>query len=143
MVYGYCMNASEVRKNWSVTIDSVVHEKPAFISRTHDNVAMIDESLLAKLLTNYKLNVLIEQEDDGSYTAYSEELQLVENDVDRSSCIDKLIDAMKDYALDYYNEFGYWSKAPNRATHVPYVIKLLISDKKSIEEDIICQDGKN
>lgn len=29
----YYQNASEVRKNWSMTIDSVVHERPAFIHR--------------------------------------------------------------------------------------------------------------
>lgn len=143
MVNGYCQSASEVRKNWSMTIDSVVHERPAFITRTRDNVAMLDARLLTRLLKYYQFHVQMEQEEDGSYTAYSDELQLVENAKDKDACIDKLIDAMKDYAADYYREFSYWSKAPNRASHIPYVIKLLISDQAAIAEDIICRDGKN
>ena len=51
---------------------------------------------------------------------------------------------MKDYAVDYYNEFSYWSKAPNRATHIPYVIKILVSsDNRILEDIIICQIGEN
>ena len=143
MINGLCRNASDVRKNWSMTIDSVVHERPAFITRTHDNIAMLNEVTLTELLRNYKFNIIIDKESDGSVTGFLEELQLVENAEDTTACIDKMIAAMRDYAMDYYNEFSYWSKAPNRSQHIPYVVKILISSDDMIKEDMICQNGKN
>lgn len=136
-------NASEIRKNWSVTIDSVVHDRPAFISRTHDYVTMMDSGTLAELLRDFKYHVTLNDEADGSVTCYVAELELVENAPNKKECLANIIKAMKDYALDYYQEFNYWAKAPNRASHLPYIFKLLISDDSTIMEDIICLDGKN
>ena len=139
----YIKSASEVRSNWSVTIDSVVHDRPAFINRTHDYVAMLDSRLLLEMLKEYKYHVTLETEDDGSVTGYVEELQLVENAPNKEECVKAIASSMKDYAVDYYAEFSYWSKAPNRAPHIPYVIKLLISSDDMILGDIVCQNGKN
>ena len=136
-------NASYVRKNWSTTIDSVVHERPAFITRTHDKVVMANYPLMDKILNGYKFHLTLEKEDDGSITGYLEELQLVENGSSKADCIQKMIAGMIDYAMDYYSEFSYWSKAPNRISHIPYVMKLLISSNEKIREDLICQNGKN
>lgn len=136
-------NASDVRKNWSLTIDSVVHDKPAFINRTHDYVAMLDSRLIADVLHDYKYHIELDTEDDGSTTGYVTELELVENAPTRKECIISILKAMKDYALDYYSEFSYWSKAPNRAPHLPYILKLLVSDDAMIMEDMVCLDGKN
>ena len=136
-------NASYVRKNWSTTIDSVVHERPAFITRTHDKVVMADYQLMDEILDGYKFHLTLEKETDGSITGYLEELQLVENGATRDDCIRKMIAGMVDYAEDYYSEFSYWSKAPNRISHIPYVLKLLISNDDKIMEDIICQDGRS
>lgn len=136
-------NASEVRKNWSATIDSVIRERPAFINRTRDNVTLMDTNLLLNLLNGYKYHVILEKENDGSVTGLVKELDLVENGADKKECLDAVVSSMKDYAIDYYTEFGYWSKAPNRRSHLPYILKLLISDDDKIAEDIICQNGKN
>lgn len=136
-------NASYVRKNWSTTIDAVVHERPAFITRTRDKVVMADYSLMDKILNEYKFHLTLEKEEDGSVTGYLEELQLVENGATKADCVRKMIAGMVDYAMDYYSEFSYWSKAPNRISHIPYVMKLLICSDEKIREDLICQDGKN
>ena len=136
-------NASEIRKNWSITIDSVVHNRPAVINRTHDYVTMMSSGMVADLLRDYKYHVTLENEADGSVTGYVAELELVENAPTKKACLSSIIEAMKDYALDYYQEFNYWSKAPNRASHLPYVLKLLICDDQMIMEDLVCLDGKN
>ena len=136
-------NASDIRKNWSLTIDSVVHNRPAFINRTHDYVTMLDSGMLAEILRDYKYHVTLESENDGTVTGYVAELELVENAPNRKECLHSLIEAMKDYAMDYYREFNYWAKAPNRAPHLPYILKLLVSDDSMIMGDIICLDGKN
>ena len=50
------MKATDVRKNWSLTLDSVVRERPAYIKRTHDSIAMMDVSTLNTLLMGYRFN---------------------------------------------------------------------------------------
>ena len=136
-------NASEVRKNWSLTIDSVVHNRPAFIQRTHDYVAMLNTKLLCEAFKDYKFHVEFDQEQDNSITGFVRELDIVENASSKDECITALVDAMKDYAFDFYQDFSYWSKAPNRQAHIPLVLKLQTSTDEEIAEDMICQVGKN
>lgn len=143
MSEGFYVNASEVRKNWSMTLDSVVHERPAFISRTHDYVAMLDSNLLIEVFKDYKYHVELDKEQDGSITAYVKELGLVENAKTKEELLPQVADSMKDYALDFYNDFNYWAKAPNRAPQIPYVLKLLVCDNERIIGDMVCRDGKN
>ena len=143
MSEGFYVNASEVRKNWSMTLDSVVHERPAFISRTHDYVAMLDSNLLIEVFKDYKYHVELDKEQDGSITAYVKELGLVENAKTKEELLPQVADSMKDYALDFYNDFNYWAKAPNRAPQIPYVLKLLVCDNERIMRDMVCRDGKN
>ena len=47
------MNATDVRKNWSITLDSVVHERPAYIKRTRDSIALIDINTLNTIFSVY------------------------------------------------------------------------------------------
>ncbi len=43
---------------------------------------------------------------------------------------------MKEYARDFYNEFALWSAAPNRKSHIPYVLKILSSSDSQLLEDV-------
>ncbi len=36
------LSSTDVRKNWSETLDSVVRERPAYIKRTRDNLALMN-----------------------------------------------------------------------------------------------------
>lgn len=89
------------------------------------------------------MHVSFYPEDDGSVTGVLEELDLIENSKTREKCIDALIDSMKDYANDFSNDFEFWGTSKNRQSHIPYVMKILSSDKKEIERLLICQDGQN
>ena len=44
------LSATEVRKNWSLTLDSVIRNRPAYIKRTRDNVALSDVNTLISLI---------------------------------------------------------------------------------------------
>ncbi|MBO5587550.1 MAG: hypothetical protein J5899_02370 [Acidaminococcaceae bacterium] len=47
-------SSSEVRKEWSSTIDATVRLRPQFVQRTHDNITMLNTVMLAELLGNCK-----------------------------------------------------------------------------------------
>lgn len=138
------ISATDARKDWSQLFDRVVREKPQFIRRTRDNVMMTDINLIKLLLEAYTFTASRYVEEDGSITLSLNEMDLVENGVTEREARQKLAEAIKEYADDYYNEFHYWSSAPNRKHHIPYVLKALISeDIKEIGDSIQCQNGKN
>ena len=57
------LNATEVRKNWSVTLDQVAHERPAYVKRTHDNVAIVSLSsgILGESFVKHELDLGIKR----------------------------------------------------------------------------------
>ena len=121
-------NATDVRKNWSITLDKVSHERPAYVKRTHDNVAIVSVSTLNLML---------------SVTLSAVDLDIVVNEENEQAAKRRLAEYIKEYAEEFYEEYPLWSKAPNRVGHIPYVFKALTLDTNEIEKAIICQDGKN
>ena len=82
-------------------------------------------------------------EEDGSITLSLNEIDLVENDANESSARYALGDAILEYAMEYYNDYAFYSHSPNRKGHVPYIFQALIMDNpQKIGESILCQDGK-
>ncbi|MBO4347473.1 MAG: hypothetical protein J5840_07530 [Lachnospiraceae bacterium] len=136
------INATDVRKNWSITLDNVAHERPAYIKRTHDNVAIFSVDTLNMMLAGYHFNARRFKEKDGSVTLSSVDLDIVVNDVNEEAAKRRLAEYIKEYAEEFYSEYSYWSKAPNRQSHIPYVFKALTLDTESVMEDIVCRNGK-
>lgn len=130
-------NATDVRKNWSETLEEAVREKPVFLKRVRDHLVLIDTEMFSELIPA-KLNVILSKEDDNSITAEFEELDLLENAEDSEIAINNLIKSLIEYSKDYYNELSYWHTASNRKTHFQYVIKaLLLNDIGKIRENMI------
>ena len=137
-------NATEVRKEWSSVIDSVVRDKPTFIKRTRDKMWLSNLETMAEILEAYQFTAQKYVEEDGSVTLALNEIDLVENAENEPMARIKLAAAILEYASDYYNDYAYWSSAPNRKKHIPYVFKALImEDVEKLGESLVCQDGKN
>jgi len=137
-------NATEVRKEWSSVVDSVVRDKPTFIKRTRDKMWLSNLETMAKILEAYQFTAQKYVEEDGSVTLALNEIDLVENAENEPTARIKLAAAILEYASDYYNDYAYWSSAPNRKKHIPYVFKALImEDVEKLGESLVCQDGKN
>ena len=137
------MNATDVRKEWSTIVDNTVRQKPQFFKRTRDYLVLSDLHFMEELLAAYSYSAVRMDEKDGSITLALNEIDLVENGKDETEARMKLAASILEYADDYYNEFSYWSSAPNRKSHIPYVFKaLLIGDIQKIGDSIQCQAGK-
>ena len=138
------MNATEVRKEWSTVIDDVVRERPAFIKRTRDKMFLSNMETVISLLGGYGFTAVRYKEKDGSVTLSLNEIDLVENAQTESEARHLLAESIMEYAAEYYEHFALWSAAPNRKSHVPYVLKALAVDNVSVlEESIICRSGRN
>lgn len=137
------MNSTEVRKEWSTVVDSAVREKPQFFKRTRDHLLLSNLPFMEILLTGYSYTAVRMDEEDGSVTLALNEIDLVENGRDENEARYKLAAAILEYANDFYDDFSYWSVAPNRRSHIPYVFKALaIRDTQKIGDSIKCQAGK-
>ncbi|MBR1486958.1 MAG: hypothetical protein IJ597_06875, partial [Synergistaceae bacterium] len=104
---------------------------------------IISTEMLRIFFETLKFNVSLFEEEDGSFTGTLEELDLIENAPSKEDCLNYLLEAMKEYAQDFYNEFSIWSSAPNRKAHIPYVLKILSSSDNQLREDMVCRNGKS
>jgi hypothetical protein len=140
----FTLNATEVRRNWSAVMESVVREKPRFIKRTRDYMVLADVKLFEHLLAAYHFTADKFTEEDGSITLSLRELDLVEHAQTEAEAKELLGKSILDYAEDFYQEFSLWSAAPNRKSHIPYVLKaLVIDDAVKIGDSIECRPGRN
>ena len=103
----------------------------------------ISTEMLKIFLDTLNFTLSFFEEEDGSFTAVLEELDLIENAQSKEDCMISILDAMKDYARDFYNDFSLWSSAPNRKNHIPYVLKILLSPDSRLLEDMVCRNGKS
>ena len=95
------VNATEVRKHWSTSLDTVSRTKPLFVKRTRDTFMLSDLKTLQNILSAYEFNAHIFTEDDGSYTISLEELDLLES----AETKEDAIAAMKLAIYEYPNAF--------------------------------------
>jgi hypothetical protein len=138
------LNATEVRKDWSSVVDGVVRDRPTFIKRTRDRMWLSNLDTMAEILSAYQFTAERYVEDDGSVTLSLNEIDLVENAATESEARRLLAQSILEYAAEYYENYSFYSKAPNRKKHVPYIFKALIMDDvDELGESIICRDGKN
>lgn len=102
---------------------------------------LTDAHSVENLLEGYSFTAKRFVEDDTSITLSLNELDIVENGVSEEDAKKKLAQAILDYAEDFYKDYSYWSSAPNRKSHIPYVFKVLaLDDTQKIIEQITCQD---
>ena len=74
--------ATTVRKEWSAVCDSVIHNKPKFISRTRDKMCFSNLETMSEILEIYQFTADRCIEEDGSVTLSLKEIDLVENGKD-------------------------------------------------------------
>ncbi len=121
------LKSADVRKEWSKFIDDVTREKPAFVKRNRDIIAVLSFELLEFILKEYKLTATIIQEDDGSYTGVFKELDLMANAKDMKSLEFELAKELKEYSEEYIDEFKIYYNSPNRKKHFPYIYRTLLA----------------
>lgn len=99
---------------------------------------------MSEILAAYKFTANKYIETDGSITLSLNEIDLVEHGENEQEARLALGKAILEYSADYYEEYAFYSKSPNRKGHIPYIFKALIMDNPElIGESIQCHDGKN
>ena len=138
------LNSTDVRKEWSSVVDSVVHDKPSLVKRTRDKIWLSNIAVMSDILDNFKFTATKFVEPDYSVTLSLNEIDIIENGKSEEEARQRLARSIMEYAEEFYNNYSYYSSAPNRKSHIPYIFKVLIYDDiDRLGDNIICQDGKN
>ncbi|HPQ46894.1 MAG TPA: hypothetical protein PLP30_05970 [Clostridia bacterium] len=124
------MKSSDVRKNWSLVINTVIRNKPVLIRRNQDIVSMMSVEQLNLLLKEYSITMKIWNETDGSVSGSIEELDLLENRKTVQLLKKALYDELIEYCNEYMNEFQLYFHSKDRNGHFPYVQKVLANESR-------------
>ncbi|MFZ3132233.1 MAG: exoribonuclease R [Desulfosporosinus sp.] len=121
---------TEARNQFSTLYDSVFNSfNPTIIKRKQtEQVALLRVDLLKMVLEDYKLNTGIIQEDDGSITLTLDSLEMYANNSTLDLASSDLVEDLKLYAQDYMDRSQLFLQAPNRKSHFPYVLKVMLCD---------------
>ncbi len=127
---------TEARNQFSTLYDSVFNSfNPTIIKRKQtEQVALLRVDLLKMILADYKLNPEIIKEDDGSITLALDSLEMYANNSTLDLAASDLVEDLKLYAQDYMDRSQLFLQAPNRKSHFPYVLKVMLCDN---DEEIL------
>jgi len=135
--------ATNVRKNWSKVMDSVIRERPALIRRTRDNIWMIDADMFSLMLSDFNFTATKFVEPDNTVTLSLNEMDLICNGANEADAKIEMANCILEYAEEYYDNFYLYSKDNIRQKHIPYVLRALTMTPEEIGEILVCQDGRN
>ena len=85
---------------------------------------------------NY-ITLQLEQEEDGSYTGFLKEIDLACNAITSDDVKTQLAKDLWEYANEYMEEFDLYYNSPNRRSHYPYVLSVLMQSNPVSVEKII------
>ena len=120
--------ATDIRNNFSHTIDKAIREKPVAFKRNRDKLMLLSNEQVIGLLKGYSFKPVYIAEEDGSVTATLEGFDLVINAADRAQAITGLAEELIEYAQEYYDQFQLYFASNNRQQHYPYILRVLLSE---------------
>lgn len=83
-------------------------------------------------------------DEDGSIVISSNDMDVVSTGKDEQEALLNFVCDLIEYAQDFYDEFEFWSSAPNRAKHIPMALGILTADNsQEVEDMLVCQNGQN
>lgn len=124
------VNFTEARNDFSSLYDQVFNAfKPAIINRKKtEQVLLLRADLQKMLLSCFSLKPEVITEADNSVTLSLDQLEIYVNGNTLEEAIKILIDDLKFYAQDYIQRSQLFLHAPNRRSHFPYVLRILLCD---------------
>jgi hypothetical protein len=124
------LSFTEARKEFTSLYNEAFNNSRAVIIKRKktEEVALLRADLLKFILSKFVLKPEVLNESDGSVTAALDQLELYANGETLEQAMDMLVQDMKFYALDYMQRSQLFLNAPNRRSHFPYLLRILLCD---------------
>lgn len=138
------MSSSEVRREWSQVMDTVVRRGPVLLRRNRDYMMLCSDATISQLVAD--VSIVADQfvEADGSVTLSARALDIAVHAPDLQAAKSALAGDVMEYAEEYFQDFARYSQSPNRKGHLPYVMKALSArSPEELEGAVVCRPGKS
>ena len=121
---------TDARKEFTSMYNEVFNSyKPVIIKRKKaEEVLVLRTDLQKMLLSNFTLKPEILHEEDGSVTLALDTLEMYVNGDTLDKAIIELVQDLKNYAQDFIDRSQLFLNAPNRKSHFPYVLRILLCE---------------
>lgn len=141
--YGY-ISSSEVRKNFSETINNALYSKPQLIKRNKNDILLVGKDIVFNMLENLRIKLIIKKDKDMYYTENNVMEDIIGWGNTKEEAINDFVNFLDAYAHDYYENFQVYSKTERGKRDLPYVFRVICSTSmEDVKSMLICQDGKN
>lgn len=130
---------TEARNQFSTLYDTVFNTfNPAIIKRKRtEQIALLRVDLLKMVLSEFTLKPEVIFEEDGSVTLAIDTLELYSNNSSIDLATTDLVEDLKIYAQDYMQRSQLFLNAPNRKSHFPYILRVLLCDNDQEIRDLL------
>ncbi len=127
---------TDARSKLSLLFDQAVRDElPVMIERGgREHGVLVARDAMLRLLASFELHVDVLPEDDGGFTLWARELDVGGTGPTLKEARDDLISAVRSYARDYWQEFGFYRHLPELAAKEPYVLRLSLAET---EEELL------
>jgi predicted RNase H-like HicB family nuclease len=123
------LNATDVRANFGGFIDSIVRERPQAVKRNRDVIMAFSKQQMKELLSVYELTFEYEQDEDGRFAGSIEQIEDIAADAFTLEELRlELARGIMEYAIDYESNYSRYYQSPNRHSHAPYILRVLMED---------------
>ncbi len=133
------INITDARKDLSSLYDNVfTFYKPSIIKRKKtEEVLLLRADLQKMLLSSFRLKPEILHEKDGSITLALDQLEIAVNNQTLDLAVNELVNDLKLYAEDYFNRSQLFLNSPNRKSHFPYLLRIMLCESDSEIKSIL------
>ena len=121
-------SATEVRKNFAQTLNDSEYRRPQFFNRNHQVFGLVGTQDLSKIMATANIEAAIAQDDDVFIVTSDTIEDLVAYGATSDEAVAAFCEDLYDYAQEYYANYELYSRAPNRAGHLPYVFRALLAE---------------
>lgn len=132
------VSATLARKKWSEYFDRAVHDRwPVLIERGgRDRGLLIGADELELVLRQYEFHPEAFFE-PAAVAIWLPELALFGRGESFADAQADLVDEVRDYVDEYADDASLYLRAPNRASHFPYVLRAFVADSEGRLPDIL------
>lgn len=131
------VSITQARKEMGPLFSEVVVEhRPALIERHRRAGVFVGEDDASELLSPYEFHTEVFFE-PAAVSFWVPELALYGRGATYEEAGEDLVEEIRDYIEEYWSEIDRYRKAPNRASHFPYLMRAHLADRRGELLDVL------
>lgn len=119
--------SEEVECELDKYLDSVKTGRPLFVKQGDKYVVAINIELMKQLVNDVSFKVTVDREVDGSFILLVEGYDVIATRRTLEEATQAVINDLREYVQDYFNEVEIWSKDKQRASQLKELLFILVT----------------